>query len=87
MELYGENSSFMTYEAAGACTNCHYILPRLVGCAPPYFEKGYVVCDKCGQHVDLWQSASQRAVALKWIPWSLESLGAAHPALFLFLVL
>lgn len=47
-------------------------------CSPTFFEKGYVICDKCGQHVDLWQAASQRAAALKWITWSLESLGAAQ---------
>lgn len=46
MELYGENDSFMTFEAAGSCSKCHYILPRLVDCAPSYFEKGYVLCDK-----------------------------------------
>jgi hypothetical protein len=78
MELYGENDSFMTFEAAGACSKCHYVLPRLVDCAPSYFEKGCVICEKCGESVDLWQAASGRALALKWIPWSLASLGAAQ---------
>jgi hypothetical protein len=78
MELHGENDSFMTYEAAGSCSKCHYILPRLVDCAPSYFEKGCVTCGKCGESVDLWQVAAGRALSLKWIPWSLASLGAAQ---------
>lgn len=78
MELYGENNSFMTFEAAGPCTKCHYILPPLVQCAPMYFESGYFVCEKCGHHVDLWQAARDRAAQLKWMIWSLESLGAAQ---------
>jgi hypothetical protein len=52
MEIYGENDSFHTYEAGGACSACSYILPRLVDSAPHYFENGYVVCQKCGEKVD-----------------------------------
>ncbi len=78
MELYGENDSFMTYESASSCTRCQYILPALVDCAPSYFEKGFVVCEKCGEHVDLWQAVFGRGTGSSWIGLSLSSLGAAQ---------
>jgi len=78
MELYGKDDSFMTHEAAGSCSKCHYILPRLIECAPVYFERGYVTCGHCGEQVDLWAVVSTRAAALRFTPWSLASMGAAQ---------
>jgi hypothetical protein len=78
MEIYGKDDSFTTLEAAGSCSKCSYILPRLVECAPAYFEKGYVVCEHCGEQVDLWQAVLGKAIALKSTSWALTSLGAAQ---------
>jgi hypothetical protein len=76
MELRGEDDSFMTYEAAGSCSKCQYILPRLVDCAPLYFERGSVTCSHCGEQIDLWEVVSTRAASST--AWGLASMGAAQ---------
>jgi hypothetical protein len=78
MELYGKNDSFMTYEAAGSCSKCHYILPPLVECAPVYFERGHFTCGHCGEQVDLWEVVSTRAATLRLPPLGLASMGAVQ---------
>ena len=68
-----------TFEGVGSCPNCSYVLPRLVECAPAYFENGYVTCTHCGKAVELWQAALDRATRLSHIAtWAIESLGAAQ---------
>jgi len=55
------------------------VLPRLVECAPAYFEKGYVICPHCGKEVELWQAALESATRLSLTgAWALASLGAAE---------
>jgi hypothetical protein len=68
-----------TFEGAGPCQKCRYVLPRLVECAPTYFEKGHVICGHCGSEVELWQATLDRAIRASHVAtWSLESLGAAQ---------
>ena len=78
MEIYGEDDSFMTYEASGSCPKCCYILPPLVECAPVYFKEGHVICKHCGEMVDLWQAVTGHAKALSMTSLALGSLGAAQ---------
>jgi hypothetical protein len=73
-----------TFEGAAPCPNCRTVLPRLVECAPIYFEKGYVICAQCGKEVELWQATLDRAIRLSHVAtWSLESLGAAQTSVVL----
>ncbi len=66
-----------TIEAAGSCLNCRHALPRLVDCAPAYFEQGSIRCGHCGEQVDLWQAALNNAARLSIVPaWALANLGA-----------
>src|SRR5260370_40415614 len=65
-----------TIEGAGSCLKCRYVLPRLVECGPTYFERGSVRCRECGESVDLWLAALDRATRLSEMPsWALVSLG------------
>jgi hypothetical protein len=78
METPDEHNSFFTDESSGVCYACHYVLPRLVHCAPGYFAQGYVVCEDCGEKVDLWKALSLGAELFKMAPaFSLTNLGAA----------
>lgn len=79
MDTPPDDSKFVhTFEGAGSCPHCRYVLPRLVECAPVYFEKGCITCTHCGTGVELWQAALDRAIRLSQVaPWALESLGAA----------
>jgi hypothetical protein len=73
-----------TLEGAGSCFECRYVLPRLVDCAPAYFEKGFVTCKQCGRQVDLWQAALERATRLSVVShWPLAHLGAARTSFVL----
>jgi len=74
-----ENEFSVTLEGAGSCPKCHYVLPRLVDCAPTYFETGHVDCRECQEKVDLWQVALGRATRLSDMStWALTSLGAGQ---------
>jgi hypothetical protein len=54
-------------------------MPRLVDCAPNYFESGYVICSECHEEVDLWEAALCRASQMHpSSTWALTSLGAAQ---------
>jgi hypothetical protein len=65
-----------TIEGAGSCLKCRYVLPRLVECAPTYFQTGSIRCTECGESVDLWLAALDRAKRLSGMPsWALASLG------------
>ncbi len=78
------NPSFIdTREAAGSCPACLYRLPRLVECAPSYFNDGHIICKHCGAKTDLWQAALSHAVALSPTGWALASLGAAQTSIVL----
>jgi hypothetical protein len=77
MEIHSENGSLHTSEAGGNCSKCGYSLPRLVDSAPHYFENGCVVCQKCGEKVDLWRVVSSHARTLPFGTLMLTSLGAA----------
>ncbi len=83
----GENATnpnlIDTREAAGSCSHCRYLLPRLVECAPSYFDVGYVTCKRCGERTDLWQAALSKAIALSPTGWALASLGAAQTSIVL----
>jgi len=71
-----------TFEGAGSCFKCRYVLPRLVDCAPSYFKNGFVNCSQCGERVDLWQAALQSATRLSLAgSWALTSLGAAKTSI------
>lgn len=68
-----------TRESAGSCPYCHWVMPRLIDCAPDYFRNGFVKCTNCGKQVDLWQAASRQAVSMSLAPgWALARLGAAQ---------
>src|SRR5260370_42247340 len=78
------NPSFIdTREAAGSCPACLYRLPRLVECAPSYFNDGHIICKHCGAKTDLWQASLSHAVALSPKGWALASLGAAQQSIVL----
>ncbi len=83
----GENATnpnlIDTREAAGSCSHCRYLLPRLAECAPSYFDAGYVTCKHCGEKSDLWQAALSKAIALSPSGWALASLGAAQTSIVL----
>lgn len=70
-----------TREDTGSCANCRYVLPNLVGCAPEYFKTGFVSCGHCGTKVDVWKTASERAVSRFPTSWLLHSLGAAQTSI------
>jgi len=74
-----------TREVSGSCSNpaCRYVLPRLVECAPAYFDQGYVMCSHCGDRVDLWSAALNHAIALSPTGWALASLGAGQTSVVL----
>ena len=75
----GDSTFTHTFEGAGACPHCRYVLPRLVESAPIYFEKGSITCAHCGNEVDLWQAVLDHATRLSQVAsWALESLGAAQ---------
>jgi hypothetical protein len=78
MEPDTNDSTFVsTLEAAGSCSSCHYVMPRLADCAPAYFRDGFVRCDHCGEKVDLWQVALGKAASMSLAPgWALAWLGA-----------
>jgi hypothetical protein len=78
MDTEPNDSTFVrTFEGAGSCPHCRYVLPRLVDCAPTYFEEGHITCTHCGKEVDLWQAALERATRLSQVAhWALESPGA-----------
>jgi len=80
MEQGGDNTTFeSTREAAGSCSGRNYLMPRLVDCAPTYFRDGFVRCGHCGEQVDLWKVALDKAARLSDIPaWALASLGAGQ---------
>lgn len=74
-----DESNPHTLEGAGSCPECRYILPRLVDCAADYFERGFVACGQCGDRVDVWRAALDRATRLSATTrWALASLGAAE---------
>ena len=73
-----------TLEAAGSCLKCHYVLPRLVDCAPDYFEHGSVLCGHCGEQVNLWKAALDGATRMSIAPaWALANLGAGKTNLII----
>ena len=78
MDTEPNDSTFVrTFEGAGSCPHCCYVLPRLVDCAPAYFEEGHITCTHCGKEVDLWRASLERATRLSQVAhWALESLGA-----------
>jgi hypothetical protein len=79
MDTGPDDSTFAhTLEGAGSCPHCRCVLPRLVECAPVYFEKGCVKCSHCGNDVELWRAALDHATRLSLAgAWALASLGAA----------
>lgn len=80
----GDSTFTHTFEGAGACPHCRYVLPRLVESAPVYFEKGFITCAHCGNEVELWQAALDHATRLSQVAsWALESLGAASTSFIL----
>ncbi len=78
MEQHANDSTFVaTLEAAGSCSSCHYVMPRLADCAPAYFRDGFVPCGHCGEKVDLWLVALGKAASMSFAPgWALAWLGA-----------
>lgn len=61
MDIMINDETLTTLEGAGSCLKCRYVLPRLVECAPLYFKHGFVSCSNCGEKVDLWEAALDRA--------------------------
>lgn len=77
-------SFIATLQGAGSCLKCRHVLPRLVDCAPTYFESGYVLCGHCGEQVDVWRAALDKATRLSAVSgWALTSLGAAQTSFVL----
>jgi hypothetical protein len=75
----GKTRSSLTFEYAGGCLKCNYVLPPLAECAAKFFQQGYVECSRCGDKVDLWKAALDRAIALDpTLAWALQSLGAGQ---------
>jgi hypothetical protein len=81
MDSLVDNETLSTLEGAGSCpkAECRYVLPRLRESAPVYFKQGFVTCGHCGDRVDLWQAAVDRATRMSSLgAWALCSLGAAQ---------
>jgi hypothetical protein len=66
MDMIINEDALSTLEGAGSCLKCRYLLPRLVESAPVYFTQGFVRCGHCGDRVDLWQAALDRAIHLRF---------------------
>lgn len=76
-----DSETLTTLEGAGSCPKpeCRYVLPRLKESAPVYFKQGFVICGQCGDQVDLWQAALDRATRLAFHGASaLVSFGAVQ---------
>jgi len=79
MDTTINEETLSTVEGVGSCLKCRYVLPRLVECAPLYFKHGFVNCSNCGEQVDLWQAALDRATYHSAMgAGALISLGAAR---------
>ncbi len=66
-----------TREGAGPCPKCRTRLPLLVDCAATYFANGFLLCNHCGERVDLWGASVDQAIRLRDVSDSaLISLGA-----------
>jgi hypothetical protein len=85
METPEEERYTSTYEYGGACSSCSWVLPPLVITAPHYFENGHVLCEHCGQKVNLWEMvlARTRAMSIQgsFSSWALISLGAGNTSM------
>ncbi len=78
METDANDLTFVeTREAVGSCPRCRYVMPRLLDSAPAYFRNGFVPCDHCGEHVDLWHATLESVTRMSIAPaWAVATIGA-----------